>query len=259
MEEIIKCNECGEIFENKKIKANHVRWKHRDQSIWKEKMSDIISESYNKKHGKVLKEIIECSNVNCNNNIELEYRPDKINKKKDNYFCSKSCSNFSRGKRSDVTKQKIANTLKKDLKTYECKQCSIEFKHNRIKICCSIECQKEFRRKNRTELQNYRADASFNFNIFDYPEEFDLELIKKYGMYSASNRGGNLTGISRDHMYSCKMGLINNINPRILSHPANCKLMIHSDNISKNSNSSITIEELMVRIRAWNKKYLTQI
>lgn len=42
MEEVIKCDECGEIFENKKIKANHVRWKHRDQSAWKKKMSNIM-------------------------------------------------------------------------------------------------------------------------------------------------------------------------------------------------------------------------
>jgi len=252
MEEIIKCNECGEIFENKKIKANHVRWKHRDQSKWKERMSDIISKSYEEKHGKVLKETVECSSPKkCSNSVEIEYR---TGKKKDKYFCSRSCAN-SRGPRSKETKQKIADALKKEPKVYTCKQCSTEFKHNNPKIYCSTECQKQFRRRNLTELRKYRLDASFNFNVFNYPEEFNLDLIKEHGFYKAANRGNNPNGISRDHMYSCKMGLINNIDPTILSHPANCELMRHSDNVSKYTDSSITIEELLERIDSWDKKY----
>lgn len=253
MKEIIKCEECGQTFDNKKVKANHVRWKHRDNSDYLIKSSAILKESYANKHGAIIYENVECSKLNCNNLFKIEYREGK---KKPKNFCSRSCAN-SRGILSENTKRKISNSLKKSPKKCLCKNCSIEFEHRTIKIYCSKDCHTLYLRKQRTDLRNYRLDASFNFNIFDYPEEFDLELIKKYGMYSASNRGGNLTGISRDHMYSCKMGLINRIDPKILGHPANCRLMVHSDNISKNYNSSITIDELMVRIDTWNKKYET--
>lgn len=251
MEEIIKCNLCGEVFENKKIKANHVRWKHKDQSNFKKKISGILSKSYENKHGKIINENTTCSHINCNNSINIQYRQGK---RKEKYFCSRPCAN-SRGKMTNETKQKISNALKKNPKECECKNCLNIFEHHRHKMYCSNECYIEFKRKNRTKLQNYRLDAAFEFNIFDYPEEFDLELISKYGFYSASNRGGNLNGVSRDHMYSCKMGLINNIDPKILAHPANCILMRHNDNISKNSKSSITLDELIERIKEWDKKY----
>lgn len=49
------------------------------------------------------------------------------------------------------------------------------------------------------------------------------------------------------------MGLINNIDPKIIGHPANCRLMKHNDNVSKYSDSSITIKELLERINVWDK------
>jgi uncharacterized C2H2 Zn-finger protein len=251
MEEIIKCEECGELFNNKKIKANHVRWKHRDQTFYKNKASAILKESYANRHGVIITENVTCSNSKCDKTFSIEYR---TGKKKIKNFCSRSCAN-SRGTLSIETKQKIADSLKKELKECICKNCNKQFKYYRKKIYCSSDCYALYKKKDRTDLRNYRLEASFNFNIFDYPEEFDLELIKKYGFYSAANRGCNLNGISRDHAYSCKMGLINNIDPKILSHPANCILMRHNDNISKHSNSSITIDELLIRIEKWNKKY----
>jgi hypothetical protein len=56
-------------------------------------------------------------------------------------------------------------------------------------------------------------------------------------------------------MYSVKDGFLNNIDPKILAHPANCQLIRHNDNVSKGSKSCISIEELMMRIEIWNNKY----
>jgi len=61
-------------------------------------------------------------------------------------------------------------------------------------------------------------------------------------MYKASNRGNNLKGISRDHMYSVSQGFQNNVDPTIISHPANCQLLIHTENQSKGDKSKITLE-----------------
>lgn len=89
----------------------------------------------------------------------------------------------------------------------------------------------------------------------DYPDEFDFELIRENGWYSPSNKGNNLGGVSRDHMYSVKDGFENNVPPELLSHPANCRLIIHNENSSKNRNSCITLDELKERIALWDKKY----
>lgn len=105
------------------------------------------------------------------------------------------------------------------------------------------------------EYQKYRLDTNFKFNLSDYPNEFDFSLIERYGWYSPTNKNNNLGGVSRDHMFSVREGFEMGINPEIISHPANCRLMIHTDNISKNKKSIITIEELLDRIKKFEYKY----
>lgn len=253
MEEVIKCQECGEIFQNKKIKANHVRWKHRDQSTYIKKAKEIGKTISDKKFGKLIKESIKCSHDTCDNIVDIEYRPGK---KKEKNFCSRSCAN-SRGKRSEETKLKIANSLKKEPYIKECLYCKNKYetikKHRKF---CSNSCSSKSRNTNKTgSLKRYRQEASFNFNISDYPDEFNFNLIEMYGWYSAANRGNNLNGVSRDHMFSVHEGHERGIYPKLLGHPANCRLMRHNDNVSKNSKSSITYEELLERITNWDKKY----
>ena len=65
-------------------------------------------------------------------------------------------------------------------------------------------------------------------------------------------------GVSRDHMYSVKQGFLNNTDLKIISHPANCRLVLQSDNASKSDACSITLEELLHRIKEWDKKYPLQ-
>jgi hypothetical protein len=106
------------------------------------------------------------------------------------------------------------------------------------------------------EFLIYKTNTKFNFGLSDYPTEFNFGLIEEHGWYSPSNsKKPNLGGVSRDHMLSVRDGFNNGIDPKLLSHPSNCKLMVHSDNISKNKNSSITEEELRTRIKSWDKKY----
>ena len=56
-------------------------------------------------------------------------------------------------------------------------------------------------------------------------------------------------------MYSIRDGFDNNIDPKLISHPANCKLIQQRKNSSKYKKSSITIDRLKNRIDEWNKKY----
>lgn len=104
-------------------------------------------------------------------------------------------------------------------------------------------------------LREFRLLCAFKFNVYDYPNEFPIDLISKHGWYSPSNRGGNLKGISRDHMISVKYAYDHDIDHNLISHPANCKLMIHNENVSKYSKCSLSIDELMQKVNDWNYKY----
>jgi hypothetical protein len=41
----------------------------------------------------------------------------------------------------------------------------------------------------------------------------------------------------------------------LISHPANCKLLLHSENSSKCDECSISIKDLIRNVNEWNKKY----
>lgn len=100
-------------------------------------------------------------------------------------------------------------------------------------------------------LNRYRQLCAFRFNVYHFPHKFDLELINEWGWYKARNRGDNFNGVSRDHMYSIKEGFLNNVDPYLISHPANCELMQHSVNNKKKTKCSITLDELYKRVKEW--------
>jgi len=170
-------------------------------------------------------------------------------------FCCKSCATTynNRGTvQSDITKNKISNTLiNKSLnrikikKIRSCKHCTNNVDGK--KLVCK-ECKKKY-------YEYYRPLCEFSFNLSDYPDEFEFSLIEQYGWYKPKNRGDNLGGISRDHMYSVRDGFINKIDYNLIKHPANCKLMLHSKNNIKNNKSSITFDDLINRIKKWEIKY----
>lgn len=182
-------------------------------------------------------------------------------------FCSISCANTRI--HSDKTKAKISNSIikiiketgkcgfinkaKRIFKESICKECGIEY--NSKNLYCSRICLNKAKRKDIEPLKIYRTQCRFQFNLADYKREFDFSLIEKYGWYSPSNKKDNLGGVSRDHMFSVKEGFLLNIDPNIISHPANCCLLKHTDNISKNYRSTITLEELLERIKNFNNKY----
>lgn len=190
-------------------------------------------------------------------------------------FCSNSCSasyNNKNREYSEEVKQKIRVGVLlsmgiTDIETHrnastekKCGYCGRMFttakKHQ--KFCCQ-ECSRRNRRlqeiKNKDERDIYKSQTKFNFSLNAYPDEFDFSLIKENGWYQATNHGDNLHGISRDHMFSVDEGYKQNIDPYLISHPANCKLMKHEDNFKKKTECSITLNELKQRVNDWNKKY----
>lgn len=199
--------------------------------------------------------MIKCQN--CGNDHNGKYASGR--------FCSDKCSrSFStKNKRLEIN-EKIRNKSlsrdsikngkksilqsKRDVK--ECFFCK-ELTYNK-KYCSNI-CYRNYHNSIRTSFENYRIKCSFKFNVYDYPDFFDIDMIEKNGWYSATNKGNNINGASRDHLYSIRDGFINNINPDLISHPANCCIKLNLDNQKKWANSEITLDELIIRIEKFNK------
>jgi len=193
-----------------------------------------------------------------------------LNNKREKNVCSIKCSNIFRGNLSTVTKNKISKSLsgrivggiKKGQKKIElpekpCEFCKILFKPKKNKTrFCSSGCSCRSRRKPERGYKEYRSDSSFKFGLSNYPNEFNFALIEEFGWYSPTNsKSPNLIGVTRDHIYSVMDGFENSIDPLILSHPANCRLMVHGKNASKSNRSDITIYELLEKIKDWDLKY----
>lgn len=199
-----------------------------------------------------------------------------------NNFCSHSCSaKFNHKKRNETgwtpsleQRKKVSEKLsgRKYIRPYEVTMqcvCGINFSFiktgNKNRKFCSKSCaakfspgnlkRRETARNNRSLLENYRQDCAFKFSVKNYPEEFELSLIETHGWYKAKNKGNNLTGVSRDHIISVRYGFDNNVDPAIISHPANCRLLQHNDNVSKGIRSDMTLDELKEKIRRWDQKY----
>jgi hypothetical protein len=264
-EEIEKCKTLfknGENVKNIAVVLNRSEKSIKDKMF---KMSFSIKECY------TLNSLIEKECEECSDKF-ISY------KKENRKYCSSSCSskNRNRSVKVDYTRTKKSNCIEcskkieikknassKVCKCEDCKNKSYkEKKEKTIRKCRKCEIKIEGSSKNiicdKCKIyyyEYYRPSCKFNFNLDDYKDEFDFTLIEKYGWYKPTNRGNNLGGVSRDHMYSVGEGFKNKIDPKIISHPANCRLMKHNENNSKNNICSITLDELLERIKLFENKY----
>lgn len=200
---------------------------------------------------------------NCGSKISYERHRDN----KTTVYCSNICgnisgSNFHKGlKRSVETRLNISKSLEiindEKYKTTrkKCQVCGNKIK-KRSKFCSRLCLSKSKINKNEDVYLFYKKICQFKFSLNNFKDEFDFDLIINNGWYSPSNsKNPNLSGISRDHMLSIRDGFEKGINPYFLSHPANCRLLIHKENISKNKKSILTECELFNRIKKWEYKY----
>lgn len=246
-----KNNECNENVK----KDSNVYCSLRCRNIYVNKnLRDytLISESLSKKRKEYEKKPNKCKE--CKSKIEY--------KSKLNLFCSTSCSASynNRGRiHSEDSIKKIKNKLidfyADKITIIQCLFCGNDIPKRLHRKYCNKDCSRKNKRKLLGNYEIYKFDCSFKFNLADYPKEFDFSLLKKYGMYKAKNRGDNLGGVSKDHIYSISEGYKNGVPSNIISHPANCQLMVHKYNISKNSKSHISLKDLNEKIEKWNNKY----
>lgn len=282
--EIVKniCPYCNEhLMMNKRSFANHIRWCKKNPKYeqilksTKENLSKTLLNHYNIVFGKLKKFKVNC--YKCGKEFEVEEYENKF-PMKEKYFCSDFCakSHIYTLEIKEKIRQGVINYNYKNNINYKgplkeqkhiCSVCGKEYKgKNKY---CSLSCAKKYNLYKRIplilQLNNeekikeikkiYKRYCQFNFSLNQYPDEFNFELIEKYGWYKAKNKGDNLNGISRDHKYSCNEAFHNLIDPYLISHPSNCQLLQHNKNISKLDKCSISLEELKNNIKIWNEKY----
>lgn len=93
----------------------------------------------------------------------------------------------------------------------------------------------------------YKLECKFDFCPYNEPQILGYELLSTYTF----TKCGGPNSLHRDHMYSIADGWKNNVDPKIISHPANCQIMFSLENIKKYTKSSITLEELKEKINHW--------
>lgn len=247
------------IYCSLKCRNNHVNKNLRDYSK--------CSQTFKNKKFQKIQEYIENPKLckNCNSIISFE--------KKRNSYCSLSCSASYNNKNRIVTwNDKIRTGVNKYIENngyFGSVLTKVNSRKNKIdkhcltcgkvllknKCYCSNNCRNIARRSQMNDFLKYKSDCQFKFNLSDFPNEYDFHLIEKYGWYSPTNKKNNINGVSRDHMFSIKEGYELGIDPKIISHPANCQLLQHSENVSKNKKSSISLSMLLVKINEFNEKY----
>jgi len=191
--------------------------------------------------------------------------------KKRNNYCNQSCSakfnnKFKIGKKTNLSKEGLENILLSTRKRFgtdeyysnpkKCLNCDdiLSFQ-KRHQLYCNWNCKKEYYSKNKNNYELYHSLTNFKFELKKFKNEFDFSLMEKYGWYKAKNNGDNINGVSRDHKISIKDGFRRLINPLLLAHPSNCELILNKHNQSKCDKCSITIDDLLRKIKEFDNKY----
>lgn len=257
-----KCNQCQISFKPKPGSSGKFCGRVCfDASNTRRETQERVRNSFRYKYSLNPKHCQRCS-------VDIPY------KQRMNRFCSHTCaavvnntgrvvSEETKQLKSIIAKNRVAVNYT-PAKTIQKKMKPIIFVGDFTKVYCNT-CAKTGQiffgkswRKYHPDVyadkEHYYRNCQFRFALADYPEYFDLSLIKKHGMYSTpGSRSGkkNVDGVSRDHLISVSYGYENDIDPKIIAHPANCRLVLHKENNSKNNKCSITLEELLTRIDAF--------
>ena len=167
------CLKCRNVYVNKYL---------RDYSKIKKTLRSNHEDKY-------LKNPKYCKNNNCGKIIPYN--------KKRNKFCNRSCAAQYNNKNRQISeKSKLIANNKRRKKFYDklllngksiykyCKNCKVQLKLGKKTVFCSKHCWESYKRKDLDKYKKYKLDCKFNFNLSDYPKEFDFSLIKKHGWYN---------------------------------------------------------------------------
>ena len=263
-----KCIECNKIFGSIMSLTGHKRMHGSSNGTITLTMCSciftkkVMPVQYLQKYQKTLKQCKQCGET---------FKPWG----KDAIYCGHSCSastvNSLRGPRTEATKLKIAKSIEKhNALNPRKKKIEIVGKFSKIYICNCKHCASKFIsriKKQYCELHRLLYSSSsksgykFTFNVYHYPDLFDIDLLDRTGWFSPGGRAGkwNINGLSRDHKVSVTEAIKNGYDPFYITHPLNCELMLHSDNNKKKTKSSISYGELIEIVNLYENNMLRRL
>lgn len=257
-----RCEYCGELINYNRLieftshKGNCKKAPFYDEK--KKKISVGVKRMLKAQGIQTKPYVLTCKRCGKEYIVKMTEQKYKVKKSPYHEYCSRSCAN------SHIQTKKQNNMRRqKQLRKRICVFCGKNYWLNKeytSRKYCSRECGKlamkliiKERKKHKGKKAIYYINCKFKHNIYDYPTEFDLDLIKKYGWF----RYNNQRGVSRDHMVSIQYGFENNIPSKFIAHPANCRIITQQKNSKKHTKNFINIQKLEERIREWDKKYNT--
>lgn len=252
---IYTCDICEKSFTNSRSLSSHKKW-HSElfalasrkgsakgrTSIKKNNIHQINLQRNIDEYMKSPKQCFECSSV-------LPYSSRR------NKFCNHSCSASHQNNNSSFKRRGPVPKIKYPFSKVEPRICEYTGKtwwyNGRYRKLSPY----------RKSLKDqYYDKCAFKFNIYHYPNIFDLSLIEQHGWYSCPGRKRgsgvkNTKGVSRDHKVSRKEAFENSYDPYYISHVMNCDLILHSKNKSKEHRSSMSYEELIIKVNEYEKSH----
>ena len=174
------CKYCGKEFEKKQQLGGHIQHcklnSNFNENDYYKKCKNRLIKAAKTRHinslNKKIKRKLICQK--CGKEYELNLTDKQFNEDKYSKFCSRSCAN-SRGPRSQETKNKISQSIRKNIKTrifikrqpkeYHtyCKYCGKEIIYigaKNYKKYCSDECKKQYLHEN---TGGYRENSTKRF------------------------------------------------------------------------------------------------
>jgi predicted nucleic acid-binding Zn ribbon protein len=106
------------------------------------------------------------------------------------------------------------------------------------------------------EKKLYYQACAFKISKKEMKKIPGFDLLLKLGVY---NKHTNKNGVVRDHIISKAEGYVMGYDPRHISHPANCRFISYTDNLTKSSASDITYEQLLERIKQWENGIVCEL
>lgn len=181
--------------------------------------------------------------------------------KRNNKFCSHSCSaSYNNPAHTSFGPKRSTNGVnsqKRYKKQYPYSKVELRVCEYTGKLWWYNGVHQRFSPYRKSLKEQFYKKCAFKFNVYNYPELFNLSLIDKLGWYSCPRKNDtskikNINGVSRDHKVSIKEAFENNYDPYYISHVMNCEILPHSENKSKEYKSSITYEELISLVKKYD-------
>lgn len=213
--------------------------------------------------------------INCGVNIPYNKRTNK--------FCCRSCAGTYNNLNSSPNRKRGPNKSINKIRKEQVKKSNPRPKHKKVKsktsilwknnivgefsplfICECKHCSRQFVTRKKSKYcpihanmyKSNRSKFEFTFNVYHYPDLFNLSLIETHGWYSPGNRSPkNNDGVSRDHKISVIDAIKHNYDPYYISHPLNCNLMLHSENKSKYIKSSVNYSDLVASVNIYGGRH----